>query len=136
MSGSGEHQFVDQNVDQDHNSMSVSEALLPEVPTKGALMPARCDAVAFDVLETLLDLDPLAERLEQVGQPRAALGSWFVRFQRDALALTLAGDFAAFTPVARQALRTETQHTISEADIEYVLEGFGELPAFPDAAPR
>lgn len=98
-------------------------------------MPARCNAVTFDVLETLLNLDPLAERLEQVGQPRAALGPWFMRFQRDAMALTLAGDFAAFTPVARQALRTETQHTITEAAIEYVLEGFAELPAFPDAVP-
>ncbi|MDQ3886682.1 MAG: haloacid dehalogenase type II [Actinomycetota bacterium] len=98
-------------------------------------MPARCDAVAFDVLETLLDLDPLAERLEQVGAPRAALGPWFMRFQRDAMALTLAGDFAAVTPVARQALRTETQHTLTEADIDYVLEGFAQLPAFPDAIP-
>lgn len=98
-------------------------------------MPARCKAVTFDVLETLLNLDPLAERLEQVGAPRAALGPWFMRFQRDAMALTLAGDFAAFTPVARQALRTETQHTITEADIDYVLEGFAQLPAFPDALP-
>jgi hypothetical protein len=37
----------------------------------------------------LLNLDPLAEQLESVGQPAALLGLWFMRFQRDAMALTL-----------------------------------------------
>jgi 2-haloacid dehalogenase len=91
--------------------------------------------VVFNVLETLLDLEPLGKRLEQVGQPAALLGSWFMRFQRDAMALTLAGDAAPFEPVARQALRTETRHMIGEADIDHVLGGFGTLPAFDDAAP-
>ena len=98
-------------------------------------MAGRPDVVVFDVLETLLNLDPLAARLEKVGQPAALLGPWFMRFQRDAMALTLAGDAASFEPVARQALRTETQHTVSEADIDYVLAGFATLPAFDDAAP-
>ena len=84
---------------------------------------------------TLLNLDPLAERLESVGQPAALLGLWFMRFQRDAMALTLAGDAAPFDPVARQALRTETRRRLSEADIDYVLAGFATLPAFDDAAP-
>ena len=98
-------------------------------------MAARPKVVVFDVLETLLNLDPLAVRLEELGQPAALLGPWFMRFQRDAMALTLAGDTAPFEPVARQALRTETQHMLSEADIDYVLEGFATLPAFDDAAP-
>lgn len=98
-------------------------------------MPHRPDVVVFDVLETLLDLDPLAARLQSVGQPAAVLTPWFLRFQRDAMALTLAGDAAPFEPVARQALRTETQHTLSEADIDQVLAGFATLPAFDDAAP-
>jgi 2-haloacid dehalogenase len=51
------------------------------------------------------------------------------------MALTLAGDEAPFEPVARQALRTETQHTVSEEDIDHVLAGFATLPAFDDAAP-
>lgn len=89
----------------------------------------------FDVLETLLDLDPLAARLEEVGQPAALLGPWFMRFQRDAMALTLAGDAAPFDPVARQALRTETRHTLGESDIDYFLAGFATLPTFEDAAP-
>jgi 2-haloacid dehalogenase len=98
-------------------------------------MAERPDAVVFNVLETLLNLDPLAARLEDVGQPAALLGPWFMRFQRDALALSLAGDFAPFEPVARQALRTETRHTLSETGIDHVLEGFATLPAFDDAAP-
>jgi len=98
-------------------------------------MPGRPDVVVFDVLETLLKLDPLAERLTEIGQPAALLGPWFMRFQRDAMALTLAGDIAPFEPVARQALRTETRHALSEADIDYVLSGFATLPTFDDAAP-
>lgn len=98
-------------------------------------MTERLDVVVFDVLETLLDLDPLAARLEEVDQPAALLGPWFMRFQRDAMALTLAGDPAPFEPVARQALRTETRHALSEAEIDHVLAGFATLPTFEDAAP-
>lgn len=98
-------------------------------------MTDRPHVVVFDVLETLLNLDPLAARLEKVGQPASLLGPWFMRFQRDAMALTLAGDAAPFEPVAREALRTETWHKLSETDIDYVLAGFATLPKFDDAAP-
>ena len=98
-------------------------------------MVGRVEAVVFDVLETLLDLDPIGARLEEVGQPAAVLGPFFMRFQRDAMALTLAGDVADFTRTARQALRTETKQAMSDENIEYVLQGFAEVPAFPDAAP-
>jgi 2-haloacid dehalogenase len=98
-------------------------------------MADRPDVVVFDVLETLLNLDPLATRLENVGQSTEVLGPWFMRFQRDAMALTLAGDEAPFEPVARQALRTETRHMLNDADIRHVLDGFATLPAFEDAAP-
>lgn len=98
-------------------------------------MPDQIAAVAFDVLETLLDLDPIRDRLEEVGQPASVLGPFFMRFQRDAMALSLAGDVADFTATARQALRTETQQSISDDAIAHVLEGFATVPAFPDAAP-
>ncbi|SFD99954.1 2-haloacid dehalogenase [Actinopolyspora alba] len=42
-------------------------------------------AVAFDVLETLLNLDPLRERLEKIGQSPQLPHPWFIRFQRDSL---------------------------------------------------
>lgn len=98
-------------------------------------MAERPDAVVFDVLETLLDVDALSERLETVGQPATLLEPWFMRFQRDAMALTLAGDQAPFEPVARQAMRTESRNSLSDNDISYVLEGFATLPAFDDALP-
>ena len=93
------------------------------------------NVVLFDVLETLIDLDPLAARLEKVGQSASLLEPWFLRFQRDAMALTLAGDAAPFEAVAKEALRTETKYTLSEFDVEYVVEGFATLPTFDDAAP-
>lgn len=98
-------------------------------------MADRPNVVLFDVLETLIDLDPLAARLEAVGQPAITLQPWFLRFQRDAMALTLAGDTAPFEAVARESLHTETKYTLSERDIEYVIEGFSTLPTFDDAAP-
>lgn len=96
-------------------------------------MPARPLVVAFDVLQTLFTLDPLLDRLGEVGQPRHLLQPWFLRTQRDGLALSLSGEFRPFSQVARQALRTESGHTATEADIEHVLAGFAELPAHPDA---
>ncbi|MDS1272365.1 haloacid dehalogenase type II [Lipingzhangella sp. LS1_29] len=98
-------------------------------------MTARPNAVAFDVLETLLDLDPLRTRLEEIGQSAQLLHPWFMRFQRDSMALTLAGDFGSFESVARQALRTDTHHTATESDIDHVLDGFAHLPPHPDAEP-
>lgn len=98
-------------------------------------MAGRVEAVVFDVLETLLNVEAIAERLEEVGQPAAVLGPFFLRFQRDAMALTLAGDDADFTAVARQALNTETRQAMSSEDIDHVLEGFAKVSAFPDALP-
>ncbi len=98
-------------------------------------MPGRVEAVVFDVLETLLDVEAIATRLEEVGQPTSVLGPFFLRFQRDAMALTLAGDSADFTAVARQALNTETRQAMSSKDIDHVLEGFAKVSAFPDALP-
>lgn len=98
-------------------------------------MPARPLAVAFDVLETLLDLQPLHDRFVEIGQPAHLLQPWFLRFQRDCMALTLSGDVGEFYPAARQALRTETGHTVTEAQIDHVLDAFATLPAHPDAEP-
>lgn len=98
-------------------------------------MADRPNVVLFDVLETLIDLAPLADRLEEVGQSANTLQPWFLRFQRDAMALTLAGDTAPFEPLARESLRTETHYALSERDIEYVVEGFSTLPTFDDAVP-
>ncbi|WP_424991742.1 ANTAR domain-containing protein [Nesterenkonia salmonea] len=44
--------------------------------TKEFRMTGRVGAVAFNVLETLLDLNPIGERLEKVGQPADVLGPY------------------------------------------------------------
>jgi 2-haloacid dehalogenase len=98
-------------------------------------VPSRPLAVAFDVLETLLDLQPLHDRFAEIGQPTHLVQPWFLRFQRDCMALTLSGDVAEFHAAARQALRTETRQRVTEDQIDYVLEAFGSLPAHADAAP-
>ncbi|GAB3290724.1 HAD-IA family hydrolase [Parasphingorhabdus pacifica] len=98
-------------------------------------MPPGLRAVSFDVLETLLDLKPMGARLEEIGQPATLLYPWFLRCQRDALCLAVSETPTSFPSVARQALRTATEHTADESAIDHVLAGFGTLPAHPDAEP-
>lgn len=59
--------------------------------------------VVFDVVETLISLEPLRSRFVEVGLPGAALEPWFDRLLRDGMALTLAGDYAPFPAVAASA---------------------------------
>lgn len=98
-------------------------------------MRARPLAVAFDVVETLLDLQPLSDRFAEIGQPAHRLQPWFFRVQRDCMALALSGDVGEFYPAARQALRTESGQTVTDEQIDRVLAAFGTLPAHPDAEP-
>ena len=98
-------------------------------------MSHRPAVVAFDVIDTLMSLEPLRARLTGVGQPPALLEAWYTRTLRDGMALSAAGDYAGFTDVAEAALRALTHFTISEEQVAAVMAGFGELPAFPDAVP-
>ncbi|QBI51995.1 haloacid dehalogenase type II [Streptomonospora litoralis] len=100
-----------------------------------AVHPHHPYAVAFDVLETLIDLEPLSRRFTEVGQPAELLRPWFLRIQRDAMALALSGELRPFPDIARQALRTASGDTASEDAIGHVLDGFGDLPPHPDAEP-
>jgi 2-haloacid dehalogenase len=91
--------------------------------------------VAFDVMETLASLEPLRARLTDTGQPPGLLEAWYTRTLRDGMALSATGDYAGFTEVADAALRGLTHYTISDDQVAYVMAGFDELPAFPDALP-
>ena len=68
-------------------------------------MTHRPAVVAFDVIETLMSLEPLRERLTEIGQPPHLLEAWYTRTLRDGMALSATGDFAPFTDVAEAALR-------------------------------
>jgi 2-haloacid dehalogenase len=98
-------------------------------------MTRRPAAVAFDVIETLMSLEPLRARLTDIGQPAGLLEAWYTRTLRDGMALSATGDFVAFTDVAEAALRGLTHYTVSDEQVAHVMAGWGELPAFPDALP-
>jgi len=98
-------------------------------------MAVRPAAVAFDVIETLMPLAPLRERLTAVGQPPDLLDLWLTRTLRDGMALSAAGDFVPFREVAEAALHTLTGYQLTGELAGQVLAGFGELPAHPDVLP-
>ncbi len=98
-------------------------------------MTRRPAVVAFDVLDTLMSLEPLRARLTAAGQPAGLLEAWYARTLRDGMALSATGDYVAFGDVAESALRSVTNYTIGDEQVAQVMAGFGELPAFPDALP-
>jgi 2-haloacid dehalogenase len=98
-------------------------------------MASRPAAVAFDVVETLMALEPLAARFERAGLPRQALREWFTRLLLYGVGLSAAGDYVPFTDAAAEALRAVSGYRLGGQDVEYVLAGFAELPAHPDAKP-
>ena len=53
-------------------------------------------AIAFDVIETLFNLEPLQERLTAVAVPGEKLPVWFARILRDAFSLEVAGVYQSF----------------------------------------
>ncbi|HEY6311235.1 MAG TPA: haloacid dehalogenase type II [Streptosporangiaceae bacterium] len=98
-------------------------------------MSRRPAVVAFNVIETLMSLEPLRARLTEIGQPPHLLEAWYTRTLRDGMALSATGDFAAFTDVAAAALRGLANYSISDEQVAQVMAGLADLPAFPDALP-
>ena len=98
-------------------------------------MTYRPAVVAFDVIETLMSIEPLRERLTAAGQPPHLLEAWYTRTLRDGMALSATGDYATFTDVAESSLRGLTNYSLSDEQVAQIMAGFTELPAFPDAVP-
>jgi 2-haloacid dehalogenase len=101
------------------------------------VMATRPQAVAFDafdVIETLMPLEPLRERFTAIGLP-PHLELWFTRTLRDGIALAATGDYAPFNEVAAQALRIVSGYQADDTSIAHVLAGLSELPAHPDVLP-
>lgn len=92
-------------------------------------------AVAFDVIETLMSLDPVRTRLREIGRPAELYDLWFARAVRDGMALGAAGGYKPFREVMGNALQDVTGHGVAQQDIDHVLEGWEQLPAYPDVAP-
>jgi 2-haloacid dehalogenase len=98
-------------------------------------MTRRPAVVAFDVIETLMSLEPLRARLVAAGQPAHLLPAWYTRTLRDGMALSAAGDYATFTEVAESSLRGLTGSSLGEEQVRQIMAGLADLPAFPDVAP-
>jgi 2-haloacid dehalogenase len=108
------------------------------VDAEAKAMKKRPTVVAFDVVETLFSLEPLRPRLQAVGLPAHSLDAWYTRLIRDGMALDATGVYKPFRDVARAALEgllAEHGQPIQTAQVDGVMAGFAELPAFPDVKP-
>lgn len=98
-------------------------------------MATRPTVIAFDVIETLFPLEPLRQRLIDVGQPGHLLEFWFTRLLRDAVVLVATDGYRPFGEIAASALRATAPEPLDDDDIAAVLAGFAELDPHPDVAP-
>src|SRR5260370_21248797 len=91
-------------------------------------MASRPSAVAFDVVETLMPLEPLAARFERTGLPASALREWFARLLLYGVGLSAAGDYVPFPDVAAEALQAVRGYPAADHDMDYVLALVTDLP--------
>ena len=100
-------------------------------------MTDRPTVVAFDVNETLSDMEPLRARFANIGAPEHLLEQWFAATLRDGIALAAAGAFAHFSDVAADTLRTalsgvdDMRRGLDDA-VAFVLAGLPELDVHTD----
>lgn len=95
------------------------------------------DLVILDVNETLFSLEPLAERMAEVGL-EGQLELWFTRILRDGIAAAAAGRLATFPDLARHhvlALFDERGLAAPDGAVEHVTGGFDHVRAHPDVEP-
>jgi 2-haloacid dehalogenase len=91
------------------------------------------EAVVFDALGTLFDLERARRALVDVGAPPQALEAWFERVLHQGTSLTLVEDFRPLRELAPGALRT----TLAQAGVDPAhaepLDALAELEPYPDA---
>ncbi len=86
---------------------------------------SRPDVVVFDVVETLASLDAVQASLADEALPVELLPCWFTRILRDAMALSLAGNYASFADVAASALHAETRGELTDPQVQTVVAASG-----------
>lgn len=94
--------------------------------------------IVFDVFGTMFQISALGDRLAEAGFPAHTLKLWFARALRDGFAASLAERFVPFRETAMAALQSlaaELELDPGASAIERVLDGFAELPAWPDLKP-
>lgn len=98
--------------------------------------PHRPTVVAFDVIGTVFDMEPLRPHLEALGLPDTALELLYAASLRDAMALACAGGFAPFAAVMQGALGqilAEKGLSATAAEMSDTISVMKRLPAHPDA---
>lgn len=95
----------------------------------------RPKAVAFDMFETVVSLEPMRPQIEALGLPGSALELLYASGLRDAFALAAAGAYQPFKTVLDAALREIlARHGLdASADTALIFETMLELPPVPDA---
>jgi 2-haloacid dehalogenase len=69
----------------------------------------------FDVIETLMPLEPLRERFTAAGLSPQLRELWFTRTLRDGMALAATGEYTPFAEVAGQPLRAVSGYRVDAA---------------------
>jgi 2-haloacid dehalogenase len=108
------------------------------VTTEPSEMKKRPTVVAFDVVETLFSLESMRPRLQAIGLPAHSLDAWYTRLIRDGIGLDTTDVYKPFGDVARAALEgllAEHGLAIRAEQVDGMMAGFAELPAFPDVKP-
>lgn len=91
-------------------------------------------AVAFDVFETLLSLEPVRRAIGDAGGGDRGFDLFFCRLLRDGFALSAAGRCRPFVDLAASAAGVALPGA-RPSEIEAVVTAFSELPAHDDAKP-
>ena len=95
--------------------------------------------LVFDVNETLLDLRALDQHFERIFGDQAVRNQWFGLVLRNALSLTIIGDYQDFVAVGRASLHmVADQHRVSLSDDDRtaVSTAMTSMPAHDDVAPN
>jgi 2-haloacid dehalogenase len=91
--------------------------------------------IVFDVNETLLDLESLAQNFERIFGDRSALRQWFAELILYSEALTLAGVYVPFTEIGSAVLKMVAAIrgvSITTADRSELIEKFASMPPHPE----
>lgn len=100
---------------------------------------ARPTIILFDVNETLLDLQPMKEKLGKLmgGGPEVAR-LWFTTLLQHSQAMTLADRYADFTEIGAACLRMIAKNQgveLSEQEAQEAVTPMRSLPPHPDVVP-
>jgi 2-haloacid dehalogenase len=91
--------------------------------------------IVFDVNETLLDLETIGPTFERTFRDKGAMRLWFANLILYSAALTIAGEYVAFTDIGSAVMKMLAQArgiVINETDKDELTEKFSTMPPHPE----